>query len=488
MMWSIGRDAIASGSSERPDLKYPMVDFGLELLARCRRASTRSSYLVTAKLRSICDRSLLWFGGGFLILMCALLIGPRVPDDQQVLHCVVNVHLPGPFGIGLNCDSPEFMRLASEPSALLEPLNTRQSRPGLIAAAATLTWALSPLTALTYRLHIQASRADIDPQRIANAVARDLPAYLAYIIINVLLVLTAFCLFRLICAPWVDNTEAAMVVLASIGFLLVANDVVKAFVWSPHTQMFNILVPVFALYASMRANAGALIQRRFAISIGIFAGLGGTAYPLLVIALPCVAICGLGFAWRQGSRKIWSVSVVNILVLAFLVFLPEALWAAFVGFKIGHFYQHEVSAHGQVVWMLDAWHDGLFALASIWLSKFALLFWMAAPQAIPLIAVLVATFGISKWWRKRDVRRSLVPLAATGVFVSAVTAAFYASVGLIVSRIAFSIIPPLIVVAAGSALAVTEGDYARRRILAFFCAAFALVAAVYTVAKNGPYS
>jgi hypothetical protein len=446
--------------------------------------------LVIAHLnrRSVFDRSLLWFGGGFLILMFALLIGPRVPDDQQVVHCVVNVHLPGPFGIGLNCDSPEFMRLASEPSALLEPLNTRQSRPGLIAAAAALTWALSPLTALTDRLHIQASRADIDPQRIANAVARDLPAYLAYIIINVLLVLAAFCLFRLICAPWVDNTESAMVVLASIGFLLVTNDVVKAFVWSPHAQMFNILVPVFALYAAMRANAGALIQRRFTISIGIFAGLGGTAYPLFVIVLPCVAICALAFAWRQGSRKIWSVSVINILVLAMLAVLPEALWAAFVRFKTGSFYQHEVAAHGQVVWMLDAWNDGFAALASIWLRKLALLIWMAAPQAIPLIAVLIATFGLSKWRSKQDVQRSLLPLAATGVFVSAVTAVFYASVGLIVSRIAFSIIPALIVVAAGSALAVTEGEHKRRRILAFFCAAVALGAAIHTVAKNGPYS
>jgi hypothetical protein len=55
-------------------------------------------------------------------------------------------------------------------------------------------------------------------------------------------------------------------------------------------------------------------------------------------------------------------------------------------------------------------------------------------------------------------------------------------------RIAFSIIPALIVFAAGSALAVTERDYTRRRILAYCCVAVALVAAIYTVAKNGPYA
>jgi hypothetical protein len=230
-------------------------------------------------LRPVFDRSFWWFSGCLLILMFALLIGPRVPDEQQTKNCVVNIHLPGPFGIGLNCDSPEFMRLASQPSGLLEPRNTRQSRPGMIAAAATMAWALSPLTTLADRLGIRAGRADIDPQRIATAFARDIPAFLAYIILNVLLVLMTFYFFRLICAPWLDNSASAMVVLTSVGFLLVTNDVVKAFVWTPHTQMFNLLVPVFAVYASIRANAGALIQRRFAISIGLIAGIGGTAIP-----------------------------------------------------------------------------------------------------------------------------------------------------------------------------------------------------------------
>lgn len=207
-----------------------------------------------------------------------------------------------------------------------------------------------------------------------------------------------------------------------------------------------------------------------------------------MIVLACVGVCALVFALRHGSRKIWSASIINIAVLTVLTFLPEALWVAFVRLKTGSFYQHEIVAHGEVVWMLDAWNQGLGTLVSIWLSKLASLLRMAAPQSIPLVAALMATLVISKWRNKRDAQPALLPLAATVALVSAMSDAFYTCVGFMVDRIAFSIVPPLIIAAAGSALAVTEGDYTRRRILAYCCVAIALVAAIYTVAKNGPYS
>ncbi len=441
-----------------------------------------------ANLQPVFDRSFWWFSIGFLLLMFALFIGPRLPDDQQATHCVVNVHLPGPFGIALNCDSHVFMRLAREPSALLEPLNILQSRPGLIFAAAPLAWALSPLAGLAGKLGIRASRPDIDPQRIDNAFAEDIPTYLAYIALNVAIVLATFCCFRSICALWANDGTSGNVVLTAIGFLLVTNDVVKAFVWSPHTQMFNILVPVFALYTSMRAGAGALVQRRFAIFVGIVTGLGGTAYPLFVIVLPCVAVCAFVFALRHGSRTIWSQSAINTVVLVLLALAPEALWAAFVRFMTGSFYQHEMVAFGQVTWIADAWHQGLGTVAATWWRNLERLLRFAAPQAVPLAAVLavVAALGLANRGVGPNTRPSLLPLAATGILVSIVTAAFYASVGFIMPRLAYSVIPALIVVVAAAALAVTARNNARRQTLAFVCVA--VVEAIYTIVKNGPYS
>src|SRR5262245_46206780 len=78
------------------------------------------------------------FALGLALLMAALAIGPRVMTADQQSTCVGNIELPGPFGFSLNCDSPQFMYLARQPSALLEPGNERQTRPMMVFAAAAL--------------------------------------------------------------------------------------------------------------------------------------------------------------------------------------------------------------------------------------------------------------------------------------------------------------------------------------------------------------
>src|ERR1019366_10797319 len=96
---------------------------------------------------------------------------------------------------------------------------------------------------------------------------RDLPAYLAYIALNIAILLAAFFVLRLIVRPWMSHDGATRIIIAASGLVLIAYDVVKAFVWSPHTQMFNILVPVLALYATLRAWGGAMLNRRFTLAM-----------------------------------------------------------------------------------------------------------------------------------------------------------------------------------------------------------------------------
>jgi hypothetical protein len=64
--------------------------------------------------------------------------------------------------------------------------------------------------------------------------------------------------FRKIIERIPSDERTAIPIVVSVGLLLVTNDISKAFFWSPHTQMFNVLVPVMAVYAAALAWDGAL--------------------------------------------------------------------------------------------------------------------------------------------------------------------------------------------------------------------------------------
>src|SRR5665213_391642 len=245
-----------------------------------------------------------WLVPGLIVLVAGLLIGPRIADDQQRENCVVNVRLLGPLGISLNCDSPEYLRLAHEPSGLLEVDNTRQSRPGIILAASAISVIFSPMRHLPKWFDIAAQRQDIDPRRISGALASQFPAYFAYLTINISVLLLTFFVFLQILGEVSLAPEEHPVIAGSVGVLLVANDVTKAYFYSPHSQMFNVFGPVFAMWATVRTLNGALKKTRFATIAGLITGFGMTGYPTFALVILCVAASAtLSFIYRRALPR-----------------------------------------------------------------------------------------------------------------------------------------------------------------------------------------
>jgi hypothetical protein len=161
------------------------------------------------------------FLGILAAIMLALLVGKPLTPAQEDAFCLENFSLPGPFRILLNCDSYGFMRSANAPSSLLRPGNLRQSRPIFIVAGYVASFVAAPvvfvLKALVPRLALQTL----------------LSLYLGYLLINIALLLLAFRFYtRTIASSAVAHLYYPLV-LALSGVLLVANDVVKAFIWSP---------------------------------------------------------------------------------------------------------------------------------------------------------------------------------------------------------------------------------------------------------------
>jgi hypothetical protein len=437
--------------------------------------------IYSARAISFAQWTWLGFVLGLALLMAGLLIGPRVAPQDQQSTCVGNVYLPGPFGLSLNCDSPELMWLARDPDALLEKDNGRQNRPGFVLAAAVLQDLISrviPAEGPPRRI----GTGFLDPRLIAQSFTRDLPAYLAYIAINVGLLLASFHFWRRLIEPKFGADAVVGTIVAASGLLLVANDVTKAFVWSPHTQMFNILVPLLALYASLRAWNGAILDRRFMLAMGILVGLGATAYPVFAVIAACLA----PIAFVSTDRK---RATANTLLMLTAGVAPSALWYIFVRATTGSFHNTEV-ALGEVVWMADAWSKGVGNFLVEWFGMLGAFLQMAARQALPLVALLAWVGLIAAFdQRARAQLPALAPVAAAALYVSAAILGFYTCVGWTVERLAYPVLPPLMAAAAAGAIAVAGVlDRGGRTVLAAGCAALAVGQIVYEIAKNGPWS
>ncbi|HKP74836.1 MAG TPA: hypothetical protein VJT67_04800, partial [Longimicrobiaceae bacterium] len=212
------------------------------------------------------------------------LLSPPPTRAEQATRCVSTLHLAGPANIVLNCDSYEFAVVARDPSLLLTPAHKlRQARP--LYAVAGWVFGLPFRAAGVDRI---AARV-LGPSRAEFAAAA--PEFAGFILLNGLLLVLALEVFRRTLGG--ARYSAAWMILPAT--LLAVNEVTKAFFWSPHQQLLNVLIPVgaIALYAWMQPRLGALGWPRMA-AIGVAIGLCELMYGAFAIvaagaALLCLA-------------------------------------------------------------------------------------------------------------------------------------------------------------------------------------------------------
>ena len=132
--------------------------------------------------------------GILITFMAFLMIGPRVPDNQQKENSIYNIDLPGPFGFSLNGDSPYFLYLARYPEVILHEKNIRQDRPGFIMLASAIA-KIFPLQDVDRPVLIVTRDGDALDMLISY-----LKYYISYVLINIFILFGAFSFFSyLVC-------------------------------------------------------------------------------------------------------------------------------------------------------------------------------------------------------------------------------------------------------------------------------------------------
>jgi hypothetical protein len=289
--------------------------------------------------------------------------------------------------------------------------------------------------------------------------------------------------------PEVSLPEAPLAVLL-VGLLLAVNDLTKAFLLSPHSQIFNLFVPLFSLFVFMQLATAP--DRRRVLLIGILTGLGMLAYAYFAITVP-VGIVALLVYWkgRGGWRTTLTRATPDALLLIGIAALPMVVWVGYVIHRNGAFYSFEVDCCQQIVWMGTAWAAGGFGGLVRQLTNNIFYFGQqfVRMSGIPLLlALLVGVFGWRgrRGWKINDYNRLLLSGA---ILVSVVSVLFFSLLGYKVSRLATGSVVPLLV---GLGLLVREAyfgmDNRQQRLLngGFLVVMISIV--IFVLLKSGPYS
>jgi len=426
-------------------------------------------------------RRAIWIGvvAVTAVFLVSLLIGPRAPVELDARGCFVNLVGPKPFGISLNCDSIALLQLAQYPNRLLDKGSFRQSRPGMVIPAFLLRPLFLPFQKAPEWLGIH--RADkmheyfqrFVPEMLANG----LPSFLAYATFNVLLLWLTFWLYLRIVKVPIDATPATLIAVTSVGYLLVANDIVKVFFWSPHVQLYNIIAPLLATLVAAEKLAGATTVR-YAVLVGALSGLGMTAYPLFVIVPVCLAIAA-AVAWAVNRIDLRTAATDTAAVLAATT-IPPLAWFGFVMLKVGSFYSGEL-AFGQLIWIGKSLAEGKFiatAFNTIVVGYIGPLLVQLSALAAPTAILIYLNRGLSK---------EAMTTVCGALIAAVVTFAFYATTGVPYWRTAFAVLPPLIVML-GMMCREVVPQARNQALLASILLAIAIQQTLYTAIKHGPYS
>jgi hypothetical protein len=256
---------------------------------------------------------------------------PLNPTCGRVINLFLNAN------VLINCDSAVFMRDAQNPLRLFDGQSVYQDRP----AHAVLVWIVgNVLKVINFPNEI---RSIIGNAGLATPY--ESIYYVSYLGINLLIILTAallgvsFVLKNRVLNPF----EKGYLLPVLVTLVITANELTKSFFWTPHSQMFNILLPIEALFL--------LSKRKSVASRGIFL----LTCSLVSVQMFFYPLFGILFAilfFSAYSKFLIRVSLIAPFALVYIIY-PKAL--NLVG---GDYTNFVVERYRQYVWINDSIKTG----------------------------------------------------------------------------------------------------------------------------------
>jgi hypothetical protein len=406
-----------------------------------------------------------------------LLLAPMISNPV----CATAVHVNQFMAYPLNCDSSLFLQLAHHPAELLAKASSRPDSPAQQAVAASRLWMdhlrqsrpgyVALGAAVTKILGSPAARLGLD-----RAYAQTNSAYIPLILINLVIVVAAVVLL----ARLLRGFGAPATVVIALGSLLVLNDLMKAFFWTPHEQMFVLLTPL----VTIAAGRWLILERPrwpWVSALGLSLGLGALIYANVLISMGVLTVILLA----RGRRGIGQS------LMLWVTFAIAPLGWIWICRKIsGIYYNNDVAHYREFVWLPQAFGQGwrVFSARLELASVSGLRELIGADGlALGVIAVFMTAAILAGVRLSAATRTDTATLTATALTI-ALSLVFGWGIGILATRVMFDAFPAFLVLAGWMATRFAVRSRATLLVASYGLAIIAVANALHEVLTHGPYS
>ena len=277
------------------------------------------------------------------------MVGPRVPDHMQEKYCVRNFEINSIFGHSMNCDSADYILNTSNPKRLLEEDSIRQARPGLIINASIYSFFIDKFFDFFGYNDDYPKTTFIDTKNGSYEVFENYNPriiYFSYFLLNVkILVFALFFYFRIF-KKSILNPLHYKDWLIWFSLVLVVNNIVNQFMWSPSTKLLNIFCSLFTIYFSIKLISKELNLKKIYL-INIICGVLTLYYAVFFLSFVIFNLLFFLF---------YKKKLFNILINSLLFITPYAIWYKYITDLNQTFYFSNFTDYNFILWIRDSYN------------------------------------------------------------------------------------------------------------------------------------
>ena len=297
----------------------------------------------------------------------------------------------------INCDSAVYMKDAQNPVRLVNGESVYQDRPlpTLLVAALSKFWHFLNLP--DYYRDIQGNSGQM--------VNYSLITYVIFLALSAAIFSFACYLGIKSLSQFRQKLNIPNEIFISAAFIFVTvismNEITKTFFWTPGSQMFNLLLPIYAFYLNSGDNKA--VTNKFYLTQILIVSLLLFSYAFFVILLiPLILM-----KWNRLRYR---------LLLCLIPFLLYLTYPYLLNQFGGMYNNYAIGSRRMYVWVIDAYKQNVFFEK---LSE-CLGYFLKSIPVLPTIILLIAftVFSLMQRNIKLDFRNELVLISVHILMIS----------------------------------------------------------------------